>query len=382
MRTLLPSLPLFLLLVATLLVLGSVESFVGPQALPFLKVGTTTTNTSLKARKAGKRGNLGTLAQDGLVDKSMTPSKAPKRTKQKTNTSTKIKSGGGSSQQEQISPALAEWVAQNEDTTTTNSVETSDDGSSKKKKKAKQDSSSSGPDRRLKQAERKELEDQRAAQMDLAVGQLKTVLEESNNNLDEILVAVKNLLALPSTASLSATMATTLRGLMGGKARYNYRLAWVGSDDAICHIGTGLHKVPLARLQEVFFSCQGKNRIEIFEIIRLLGPFPNVRNTLQGTAQNIKVISDETDLASIAIVMDSMVDGTGREILAGTEDNIRRVDLQVYFADERAIVAVVPPSENDTTTIRSDPLENNGSNVLVFVREDELDDKLDALRVS
>ena len=34
----------------------------------------------------------------------------------------------------------------------------------------------------------------------------------------------------------------------------NYSLAWVGSDEAICHLGTGLHKVPLARLQDIFLS--------------------------------------------------------------------------------------------------------------------------------
>jgi hypothetical protein len=72
----------------------------------------------------------------------------------------------------------------------------------------------------------------------------------------------------------------------------------VGSEDAISHIGTGLHKVPLARLQEVFLSALGtttskksnknnnnKNRIELSEVIRLLGPFPNVKRTLQLTIQ-------------------------------------------------------------------------------------------------
>ena len=78
------------------------------------------------------------------------------------------------------------------------------------------------------------------------------------------------------------------------------------------------------------------------------------------------------------IVMDSMVDGTGKEILAGTEENIRRVNLQVYFADERAIVAVVPPEDG---SLRADPLQDNGSNVLVFIKEDELDEKLNSLRV-
>ena len=59
----------------------------------------------------------------------------------------------------------------------------------------------------------------------------------------------------------------------------------MGSDVAICHVGTGLHKVPLARLQEVFLSCLGRNRLEVLEVIRILGPFPNVKNVLQGAAK-------------------------------------------------------------------------------------------------
>ena len=167
----------------------------------------------------------------------------------------------------------------------------------------------------------------------------------------------------------------------------------MGSDEAICHIGTGLHKVPLARLQEVFLSCLGRSRLEILEVIRILGPFPNVKNILQGNTKINKGKNGNDgafgNVENIQIVMDSMIDGTGKEILAGKQDNVRKVDLQIYFSDERAIVAVVPPSTSTSSsngsggTVRqNNPLENNGSNVLVFVREEDLDEKLDSLRVS
>lgn len=90
----------------------------------------------------------------------------------------------------------------------------------------------------------------------------------------------------------------------------------------------------------------------------------------------------EGGVARIQIAMDSMVDGTGKEILAGGEESIRRVDLQIQFSDERVIVAVIPPGDGTSTLFRSNPLEDDGANVLVFVREDDLDEKLDALRVS
>jgi hypothetical protein len=77
--------------------------------------------------------------------------------------------------------------------------------------------------------------------------------------------------------------------------------------------------------------------------------------------------------------MDSMIDGTGKEITAGTDDNIRRVKLHVHFADPSAILAVVPPESGN---VREDPLEDNGSHALLFVREDDLEAKLDMMRVS
>lgn len=227
--------------------------------------------------------------------------------------------------------------------------------------------------RREKQSSRKEQDERRNVKIDQALDVLDAALEETGN-LESILTAVKGLLSLPSGA--------TLRQLVAGKQQSNYRLAWVGSDDAICHVGTGLHKVPLARLQEVFMTCLGKNRLEVLEVIRILGPFPNVKNSLQGNAkleenkQNFG--GDSNSFKNLQIVMDSMVDGTGKEILAGTEDNIRRVNLQIYFSDKRAIVAVVPPEDG---SLRADPLEDDGKNVLVFVKEDELDEKLNALRV-
>ena len=87
----------------------------------------------------------------------------------------------------------------------------------------------------------------------------------------------------------------------------------------------------------------------------------------------------------LMITMDSMIDGTGKEIMAGTDDNVRRVPLHLYVADENVIVAVVPPSNNNNNNnkvLRDDPMEANGANVLVFLKEEKLNEKLDSLRVS
>ena len=307
--------------------------------------------------KNSKRGRLGELAEDGGV---VTPSRTRKSTRSSSNTK-KTTSGGNN----QISPALAEWMTQQEGgiesvSSTTPTVDKDDEEQTAVFEDFKKASST----RRVKQNIRKEQEEKRNKQIQQAVKSLEEALEE-NGNLDGILNAVRQLAGLESG---------NLRTLLASPKRVDYRLAWVGSDEAICHLGTGLHKVPLARLQEVFMSCLGRNRLEVSEVIRILGPFPNVRNILQGNTK----LAKGSDVDTLNIVMDSMVDGTGKEILAGKEDNIRRVDLQVYFCDERAIVAIVPPEEG----LREDPLEDSGANVLVFIKEDDLDEKLDKLRVS
>ena len=315
--------------------------------------------------KNSKRGRLGSLVEDGVVSK--TPSRTRKTKRSKPNTSSKKPADGAS-----ISPALAEWMASQEDESTTegtsdNFIESFADTEETPKKQSKTNKKSSNNQRRANQMARKEQEEFRTKQIDIALEALKEALEESGN-LQGILSSVKTLLSIPSE--------NNLRQLLATKQKANYRLAWVGSDDAICHVGTGLHKVPLARLQEVFMTCLGKNRLELLEVIRILGPFPNVKNILQGTTKLLG--SNENNIKGLQIVMDSMVDGTGKEILAGTDDNVRRVDLQIHFADQRAIVAVVPPESGN---VREDPLQDNGSNVLVFIQEKELDEKLNALRV-
>jgi len=183
--------------------------------------------------------------------------------------------------------------------------------------------------------------------MDVVLGNLKTLIDNPNPN-------------------------SGLRVLTAGQKLRNYRMAWAGSDEAVCHLGTGLHNVPLARLEEVFLTL-GKNRIDVKEVIRILGPFPNIRNTLKGGTR----IGKEKSL--LQIEYDSMIDGTGKEILAGTEKNKKIVDLDVLFADDDAILCVVPPSDADKG---KNPLDGGGSMVLLFFNEEQMDLKLEMMRVA
>ncbi|KAL3942517.1 MAG: hypothetical protein SGBAC_003293 [Bacillariaceae sp.] len=315
--------------------------------------------------KNSKKGRLGGLVEEAGATVVPSAPRSRSSSSSAAAVSSKQKKSKGGDISGEIAPGLAEWMSK-QDGSETKEAEVVVASTNKKGK-------NKSSDRRAKQSIRKEQDEERTAKIEAAIKTLEESFEE-NGNLEGILSAVGGLVQLSDESSGS------LKSLLNSKARSDYRLAWVGGDDAICHLGTGLHKVPLARLQEVFFSFMGRNRIEVSEIIRILGPFPNVRNILQGST---KVgVTKGTDVESMNIVMDSMVDGTGKEILAGTEDNIRRVNLQIYFSDEKAIVAVVPPDNTTDSPVRSDLLEDDGAHVLVFIREEELDDKLDELRVS
>lgn len=227
----------------------------------------------------------------------------------------------------------------------------------------------SSKNRRKKQTERKAAEKVRDRQIQALVKQLQGIVEgESKDLFAAMSTPLQTLLAMESS---------NLRQLTAGARTNDYRLLWVGSDDAICHVGTGLHKVPLARLQEIFITLGGRNAILVQEVIRVLGPFPNVKNVLQGTCSSAK--ASNSDLVDWKLEYESMIDGAGKELLAGKEENARVVDLQVMFSDPSILIAVVPPEEG---VARRDPLHDNGKNLLVFVREEDLAEKLEALRVA
>mmetsp|Transcript_14127 Transcript_14127/g.20172 ORF Transcript_14127/g.20172 Transcript_14127/m.20172 type:complete len:459 (+) Transcript_14127:84-1460(+) len=239
---------------------------------------------------------------------------------------------------------------------------------------------------------------------------IQTQQSQSNDDFgedDATLSSLKTLLKKPSSSSTTNNS--------------NYSLAWVGGDDAICHIGTGLHKVPLARLDEMFLTLGGipppatslsdinnniigkksKKRKDIragwtiYEVIRILGPFPNVRNTLQGAisipslpTSSSSPYSSSSSVPTVNIRYESMIDGTGKELLAGKEENARDIPLSILYADTDAILCIKPSSSSTTTNddspnnIIQDCMGTNGENVLLFLREDDMDAKMELMRVA
>ena len=339
------------------------------------KIQSTDTALFGKAR----RGKLASLVDTDDALGKVKVSKPQKNRGKAAKSGGSTKKGGDS-----ISPALAQWASQSEDTSAILDVASSEDGASDSDDVASFESfdRKSRTKKNNSKSFRQQMQVERDGNVSVLVDQLLEVLESDSKqkDLNAILNPVRELVSLGSATEQFRTLTA------GSKETNNYRLAWVGGDDAISHVGTGLHKVPLARLQEVFLSLPGRNRVQLLEVIRVIGPFPNVKNTLQGESKMAKSSSsdEESGYETVEwnIVWDSMTDGTGKELLAGKAENVQRVLLHVCFADEQVLVAVVPPSIENPSERRKDIFEGDGANILVFVKEEDLDDKLERLRVA
>jgi hypothetical protein len=314
-----------------------------------------------------KKGNLTKNISSGGVS-----------TKSKTKSST---GAGSAAKPVQVSSSLSQWAATLDGATApTSTVATATKDSTtlppekntKQTKKGKQDTSSSSTSRRERSQLRQAENAAKTAQINTLLANIQELISSNNLDVDDLLGYIQQLINEGSQTSFKA--------LLNQKAG-DYSLSWVGSDEAICHLGTGLHKVPLARLQDIFFTIgrdgSGQTKtVQVMEVIRILGPFPNVRNTLQGSVVEMKKGENGEDV--IKICYDSMMDGLGKEISAGKEGNLRYVDLNVLYADENAIVCVVP-SEEDYI---SRPFGEKGKNVLLFIKEDDLSYRLEELRAA
>lgn len=305
-----------------------------------------------------KRGSL--RKNIGVGGSSDVVSNVEQKTKQVTKKKGSKKPTKNSSEEGGVSPLLAQWAQ---------GTPPSDDDSSSTQTPVKQPTKSvkrspektKTSERRTKQAERKVEEASQLNKETTLLKRLEFLLEqEKNRDIPEIISTVRELIRNGSSRS-------NMRLLSSSKQPKDFRMLWAGSDIALTHFGTGLHKVPLARLQEVFMTLS-KSKIEVGEVIRILGPFPNVKNTLRGQCS---CPNSET----LKIVYDSMVDGTGKEILAGKDENEKRVSFKVLLATENVLVWEVPED-----VVASG--EENGENLLIFVREYDLDERLDILRVS
>ena len=281
-----------------------------------------------------------------------------------------------------VSNNLANWAASMNEEESTSSSSTTSNSSTLKKASAASFEPFGTSSRRERSKQKQQITAAKSAEMQSILTAIQERIASNNLSIQDLLQEISQLTKSQSSITFKALLNQNLS---------HYSLAWVGSDEAICHLGTGLYKVPLARLQDIFLSVgrdgSGQTKtVQLLEVIRIIGPFPNVRNTLQGS---IKIVSSQEDqwntngiqkMDRIQITYDSMMDGLGKEISAGTRDNLRFVDLDIAFCDENVIVALVPKDDSDDNS--SSLFGDNGENVLLFLKEDDLDYKLEELRAA
>lgn len=160
-------------------------------------------------------------------------------------------------------------------------------------------------------------------------------IKQEQRDLPAISAQVRGL-----AAALSSAPAPSFARLQG-----DWKLAFVSSEQGFSLIGTGLHKVFGTRMEELFVTFSGRRKarlIETTEVLRVIGPFPNVKNVLSGTIAfkeaggGAAAIAAETGASLLTLTYSSMIEGTGR-VLDGKE-NERVAAFWVRHLDERALV--------------------------------------------
>lgn len=291
---------------------------------------------SSKVLSAKRRGKLGSLVEEGLIDTSdVRKRKAPNSKAIKKNAATNV------------SPDLASYMAskpQESSLSERTKQEFSDQTLNDKKKSSS---------RRVRTTERMRLEEESS-------NEVKTIVAD----LQKAITKGKEVIAAVNEAKEKLSKVNKLKQLVKSTTAMDYRLAWVESDAAVCAVGSALHrKISLARLQEVFLTLH-RNRLQMYEVVRILGPFPNVKNTLSGSAK----FSRKDRSTEWTINWQSLIDGTGKENYEVGQT--KSVTLDILHGDEQIILA---------TVIDDDIPE--GQNRLVFVREEDMDTTLESLRV-
>ena len=243
--------------------------------------------TALRGRK--RRGGL---ADDLSLDLDDGPVAAAPPAPTKARRRPKASRGGGGGDDAAISPLLAAWAREEESAiappvgerqgrAAATAADADADAYAPFSPEKKRRKGGRGRDRSGPREARSALAAAQAAQEDGLLDEIAGMVNVTNCDVRMLVSRIAALADLPASVTNDRVLLPTLKSLLSvrpdeskGKRRPAYRLAWVGSDAAICHVGTSLHKVPLARLQEMYLLL-GYGKWELLEVIRILGPFPN-----------------------------------------------------------------------------------------------------------
>jgi hypothetical protein len=110
-------------------------------------------------------------------------------------------------------------------------------------------------------------------------------------------------------------------------------------------VGSGLGKLPGSSIEDLFASFDVKGVVQIQEIVRVVGPFPTVKNTLSGTWEyqdkSAGFTGDSVSEPRLACRYTEMVDGRNMRTTAATGFKQKNVDLDVRYVDADVLVAFI-----------------------------------------
>ena len=150
-------------------------------------------------------------------------------------------------------------------------------------------------------------------------------ISSEKRDVEAIANSIRSLCELPAP--------TGLRGALVG----DWRLLYVNEAETLHKFGTGLGKLPGTTIMDAWAAFSADGRVTVHEVCRVVGPFPNIRNTLEGTwelrgktatgfgagavAAGATVGSDR----GLCLAYDRLTDGRGKTTTADTGFRTREV---------------------------------------------------------
>ena len=115
----------------------------------------------------------------------------------------------------------------------------------------------------------------------------------------------------------------------------DWKLVFVDSAEAIHQVGSGLGKLPGSSIEDLFASIDAKGTVTIQEVVRVVGPFPNVMNELSGTWEykdkSAGFTGDSVSEPRLECVYTEMVDGRNKRTTAEQGFKQKSVQLDVRY---------------------------------------------------
>jgi len=189
---------------------------------------------------------------------------------------------------------------------------------------------------------------------------------------------IKALCAQAGEYATDGSWSVTAGGIKG-----DYQLVFVTSDEALCAVGSGLHKVFATKMEDLFISFgpsymqaeSGAFGLETAEILRVFGPFPNIRNTFAGDFK-CGVGDGGSSNSNVVLSYDTMVNGLSQKIKAPDGKDTRRMKGRIPYANSAGLIYIPNEAQGEGGEADKAPL-------LIFqkLRKGELDLKFKELRV-